>query len=50
MTYVPKRNKLIAYNMNYGYVYWIDIDSTIVTKLSYQFKYDIKDYPDVSFA
>lgn len=50
MTYVPKRNKLIAYNMNYEYVYWIDIDSTIVTKLSYQFKYDIKDYPDVSFV
>lgn len=46
ISYVNIKNKILIYNKNKNYVYWIDIQSRITTKLSYSICYSDNNYPN----
>lgn len=45
VTYASKKNKVMIYNGNKPYVYWIDIPTRNVTKLPVSIRMDNNDYP-----
>jgi hypothetical protein len=45
VTYASEKNKVMIYNGNKPYVYWIDIPTRNVTKLPVSIKMDNNDYP-----
>lgn len=45
ITYVSQKNKIVVYNGNQPYIYWIDIPTRNVTKLPTSIKMDNDNYP-----
>ena len=45
VSYVSNKNKVIVYNKNHNYSYWIDIPTRIVTKLPIGISMDNNNYP-----
>ena len=45
ITYASEKNKIVVYNGNEPYIYWIDIPTRNVTKLPVSIKLDNNDYP-----
>lgn len=49
VTYSSANNKIVIYNKNKEYIYWIDIPTRITTKLKANIKFDNKDFPETLF-
>jgi len=45
VSYVSNKNKVIVYNKNHNYSYWIDIPTRVVTKLPIGISMDNNNYP-----
>lgn len=50
VTYASEKNKVVVYNGNKPYIYWIDIQSRNVTKLPVSIKFDNDDYPSERYV
>ena len=50
VSYVSNKNKVIVYNKNHEYSYWIDIPTRIVTKLPIGIAFDNDNYPTEQYV